>query len=106
MRTPVKNIFRSSLGEEDCFAFGILHYYGHHAPREVERDLVQLLVLLDHCLPAEVGTSQDRPIEQVLEARLEVANQVTIQEHFLTFPPGDVAMTHEDDAVLGERACL
>ena len=55
-------------------------------------------------LPVEVGAIQDRPVEQVLEARLEVADQVAVQEHFLAFLPGDVAMPHEDDAVLGERA--
>ena len=78
--------------------------YGHHAPREVEREFVQLLVLLDRRLPVEVGAIQDRPVQQVLEARLEVADQVAVQQHFLGFPPGDVAMPLKDDAVLGERA--
>ena len=55
-------------------------------------------------LSVEVGAIQDRPVEQILEARLEVADQVAVQKHFLGFPPGDVAMPHEDDAVLGERA--
>jgi hypothetical protein len=104
VRALVEDLFRSSLGEEDCFAFGILHQYGHHAPREVERDLVQLLVLLDHRFPVKIGAIQDGHVEQVLETCLEVANQVAVQEHFLGFPAGDVAMPLEDDAVLGERA--
>ena len=106
MRALVEDLFRSALGEEDCFAFGILHQDRHHAPGEVERDLVQLLVLLDQRLPVEVGAIQNRPVEQVLQARLEVADQVAIQEHFLVSTPGDVAMPLEDDAVLGERAGL
>ena len=100
----MEDLFRGSLGEEDCFAFGILHQYGHHAPREVERDLVQLLVLLHHRLAVEVGAIQDGQVEQVLEAGLEVADQVTVQQHFLGFPAGDVAMPLEDDPVLGQRA--
>ena len=102
----MEDLFRSSLGEQDCFALGILNQYGHHAPREVERDLVQLFVLLDHGLPVEVGAIQDRPVQQILEARLEVANEVAIQKHFLGFLPGDVAMPLQDDAILGERAGL
>ena len=57
-------------------------------------------------LPVEVGTIQNRPIEQVLEARLEVADQVPVQEHVIGFTPRDVAMPHQDDAVLGERTRL
>ena len=82
----MEDLFRSPLGEEDCFAFGILHQHGHHAPREVERNLVELLVLLDQRLPVEVGAIQDRPVEQVLEARLEVADQVAVQEALPRFP--------------------
>jgi hypothetical protein len=55
VRALVEDLFRSALGEEDCFAFGILHQYRHHAPREVERDLVQLLVLLDQRLSWKSG---------------------------------------------------
>ena len=106
VRALVEDLFRSALGEEDRLAFGILHQHGHHAPREVERDLVQLLVLLDQRLLVEVGAIQNRAVEQVLEARLEVADQVAVQKHFLGFPPGDVAMPLEDDAILGERAGL
>jgi len=102
----VKDLLRSPLGEEDRFAFGILHQYGHHTAREVERDLVQLLVLLDHRLPVEVRAIQDRSVEQILQSRLEVANKVTIQEHFFRFSPSDVAMPLENDAVLRERAGL
>ena len=44
------------------------------------------LYLLDQRFPVEVGTIENRPVEQVLEARLEVADQVAVQEHFLAFP--------------------
>ncbi len=100
----MEDLFRSALGEEDRFAFGILHQYGHHAPREVERDFVQLLVLLDQRLPVEVRAIEDRAVEQVLEAGLKVADQVAVQQHLLGFPPGDVAMPLQDDAIFGERA--
>ena len=100
----MEDLFRGSLGEEDCFAFGIFHEYGHHAPREVERELVQLLVLLDHRFLVEIGAIQDGHVEQVLEARLKVTNQVAVQQHLLGFPAGHVAMPLEDDAILGQRA--
>ncbi len=106
MRAAEKDLFRSPLGEEDRLAFGVLHQDRHHASSEVERDLIQLLVLLDKRLRVEVGTIQNRPVEQVFEARLEVADQVPVQEHVIGFTPSDVAMPHEDDAVLGERARL
>ena len=57
-------------------------------------------------LRVEVGTIQNRPVEQIFEARLEVADQVPVQEHVIGFTPSDVAMAHEDDAILGERAGL
>ena len=57
-------------------------------------NLIQLLVLLDQRLAVEVGAIQNRPVEQVLEARLEIADQVAVQEHFVGFPPRDVAMPH------------
>ena len=56
------------------------------------------------CLTVEVGAIEDRPVEQVLEARLEVADQVAVQQHLLAFLSGDVAMPLQDDAILGERA--
>ena len=68
--------------------------------------LIQLLILGDQRLLVEVGAIENRPVEQVLETRLEVADQVAIQKYFLGFPPGHVAMPLEDDAVLGERAGL
>ena len=106
VRAVMEDLLRSTLGEQDRLAFGVLHQNGHHAPREVERDLIQLLVLLDQLLPVEIGTIQNRPVEQVLEAGLEVADQVAVQQHLLGFTPGDVAMPHEHDAILGERAGL
>ena len=106
MRAAEENLFRSPLGEKDRLTFGVLHQDRHHASSEVEWDFIQLLILLDDRLPVEVGTIQNRPVEQVLEARLEVADQVSVQEHVIGFTPSDVAMPHEDDAVLGERTRL
>ena len=64
---------------------GSLDQDRHHASSEVERDFIQLLILLDNRLPVEVGTIQNRPVEQVLEARLEVADQIPVQEHVIAF---------------------
>ena len=45
VRALVENFFRSAFREKDRFAFWGLHEDRHHAPREVEREFVQLLVL-------------------------------------------------------------
>src|ERR1700730_15738382 len=100
MRAAEEDLLRSPLTEEDRFTFGVLHQDRHHASSEVKRDLIQLLILLDKRLPVEVGTIQNRPVKQIFEARLEVADQVPIQEHIISFTPSDVAMPHENDAVL------
>src|SRR5208337_5424245 len=106
MRAAVKYVFRSPLGQQNRLTFRVRHQDRHHAPSEVERELIQLLIFLDHRLSVEVGTIQNRPVEQILEARLEVADQVTIQEYLLGFTSSDVAMPHENHAVLGESTSL
>jgi hypothetical protein len=74
--------------------------------RRVKSNGSSLRVLLDRRFPVEVSAVQNRPVEQVLETRLEVADQVPRQEHVLGFAPSNVAMPHEDDTVLGERPRL
>ena len=106
LRASVENLFRSPLGQQDRLAFRILHQDRHHASSEIEWNLIELLVLLENRLRVKVGTIQNRPVEQIFEARLEIADQVPIQEHVIGFTPGDVAMPHEDDAILRERAGL
>lgn len=102
----VENFFRSSLGEEDRLSGGILYQDGHHAPREVERDLIQLLVLFEDCLPFEVGAFQNRSVKKILKTCLKVTDQVSVQEYFLRFAPSDVAVPHKYDTALRERARL
>jgi len=75
MQTAVKNLFGCALRKEDCFSFWILQQDRHHPPGEVERNLVQLLIFLDDRLAVEVGAIQDRPVKQVLQARLEIADR-------------------------------
>ena len=77
LRALMKNFLRGALGQEDRFAFRVLHHDRHHASGEVEGNLIQLLVLLDQRLTMEIGTIQDCPVEQVLEAGLEITDQVT-----------------------------
>jgi hypothetical protein len=74
----MENFLRSAFGEKNCFTFGVLHQYRHHATGEVEWDLVQLLILRHIGLPVEVRTLRDRPVEQILETGLEVTNQVPV----------------------------
>jgi hypothetical protein len=50
--------------------------------------------------------SRNRPVEQVLQARLEVADQVAVQEHFLALAALDVAVPLQHDTVLCKRAGL
>ncbi len=104
MGTLMENLFRSALGQEDRLAFRALDEYGHHASRKVERYLVQLLVLLDQGLPMKIRTVQNRRVKQVLETRLEVADEVAIHEHFIRFASGDIAVPLKDDPIFGERA--
>ena len=102
----MENLFRSAFGQQDCFTFGVFHHDGHHAPREIERYLIELLILLDQRFPVKIRTIQNRPVEQILEAGLEVADQVTVQQHLVGFAPRYVAVPHEDDTILSERAGL
>ena len=65
MRALVKHFFGSAFGEKDRFALRTLNQDRHHGPREVERDLVQLLVLLHQRLLMEFGAIKDSPVKQV-----------------------------------------
>ena len=55
----MEDLFRSALSQEDCLAFRVLDKHGHHAPREVEWDLVEFPVLLNQGLLVEVGTIEN-----------------------------------------------
>ena len=81
----MENFLRGSFGEKNRLAFRVFHQDRHHAPGEVEWYLIQLLILLDDRHPMEVRTLQNRPVKQVFQSRLEVANQISVQQHVLTF---------------------
>ena len=55
----MEDLFRSALGQEDGVALRILDKYGHHAPRKVERNLVQLLVFVNQGLLVKIRAVQD-----------------------------------------------
>ena len=57
--STVKDRFRRAFGEQDRLAFGILHHHGHHAPREIEGDLVELLVFFGQRLLMKIGTFEN-----------------------------------------------
>ncbi len=50
----------------------------------------------------EIRRVQNRAVEQVFQAGLEVADQVSVQKHVIRFTAGYVAMPHQDDAILRE----
>ena len=56
----MEDLFRSALGQEDRLALRILDKHGHHAAREVERNFVEFLVLLNQGLLMEIGAIQYR----------------------------------------------
>ena len=99
-------LFRSAFGQQDCFTFRSFHHDGHHAPREVEGDLIELLILFDERLLMEIRTIQNRRVEQILEAGLEVTDDVTVQQHLVGFPSRYVAVPLQNDAILGQCTCL
>ena len=105
VRALVEDLFRSAFGEQNRFAF-------RDPPpstdimRRVKSNGISssFLYFSTISLPVEVGAIQNRPVEQVLEAGLEVADQVAVQQHLLGFLSRHVAMPLKDDAILGERA--
>src|ERR1035437_10018124 len=104
--TLVKYFFRSAFGQKDRLAFRTLDEYGHHAPRKVERNLVQLLILLDKRLLVKIGTIQNRGVKQVLQACLEMTDEVAVPEYFIRFTTGNITVTLKDNPIFGERAGL
>jgi len=102
----VEDFFRSAFGEQDCFTFRSFYHDRHHAPREVEGDLIELLILLDERLLMEIRTIQNRRVEQILEAGLEVTDDVTVQQHLVGFPSRNVAVPLQDHTILGQCAGL
>ena len=87
-------------------AVRVFHHHRHHAPREVEGNLVQLLELLDEFLLMKVRTVQDRRVQQVLQARLEVADEVAIEQHLVGLASRHVAVPLQHHAVFGQRSGL
>ena len=55
LRALMEDLLRSTLCQEDGLALRILDKHRHHAPGEIERDFVELLVLLNQRLLVEIG---------------------------------------------------
>src|ERR1035438_1000694 len=102
----MEDLFRSALGQEDRLALRILDKYGHHPSGEIEWNFIEFLVLLNQGLLVEIGAIQYRGIKQVLQARLKMADEVTIPEHFIRLSAGDITVPLQDDSIFGERAGL
>ena len=102
----MEDFFRGALGQEDRLALRILDKYRHHPSSEIEGDFVEFLVLLNQGLLVEIGAIQYCGIKQILQAGLKMADEVSIPEHFIRFPAGDITVPLQDDPIFGERAGL
>ena len=54
----------------------------------------------------KIRTIQNRRVQQILEAGLKVADDVTVQQHLVCFSSRYVAVPLQDDTILGQRAGL
>ena len=85
----------------------IFHHHRHAAPHEVERDLVDLAVLLFRFQAFfQLLMVEDRLVEQVLQPGMVVAVQVAILQHLLAGIAVHVQVLFEHDLALGEGAGL
>ena len=81
LRALLEDLLWRAFGQQDGVAVRIFHHHRHHAPSEVKGNLVQLLELLDQFLLMKVRAIQNRRVQQVLQASLEVADEIAIEQH-------------------------
>ncbi len=79
-----------------------LDRHRHAATLEVERHLVELLVLVRPLgQPGRIRVVQYGDVQQVLEPGLVEAVEIGVLEHFLAVVTQQVDMLFQDDAILG-----
>jgi len=71
----MEDLFRSALGQENGLTLRTLDKYGHHAPREVEGDFVELFVLLNQGLLVEIRNYSISRYQGGSSACLKMADQ-------------------------------
>jgi hypothetical protein len=83
------------------------HHHRHAPAHEVERDLVDLAVVLRQAqLGGHLDVRQHRAVEQVLQPGLVVAVEVGELQHLVAGLAEHVGVALQHDAVLGQRAGL
>ena len=102
-----QNLLHRALADQRVQPGFIFHHHGHSATYEVERDLIDLLVLL-LCFEAlfQLLVVKDRLVEQILQTRVVVAVQVAVVKHLLAGVAVHIQVLFKHDLALGERAGL
>ena len=100
----MKDLFQSALSQEDGLALRIFDKYGHHPPGEIEWNFVEFPVFLNQCLLVKIGAIQYRGIQQVLQTRLKMTDEVAIAQHFIGLSSSDVTVPLQHDTIFRERA--
>ena len=77
--------FRGAFGQQLPLPVRALHHDGHHPAGEVEGNLVHLVVFIERESAMQLLVVQHGAVEDVLEAGLEVADEIGILEHGLDF---------------------
>ncbi len=88
-----------ALGDDAVLALGRADDDRHDAALEVEGDLVDLGVVGDVRLGVGLLVGQHRAVEDVLQARLEVAVEVRQRQHAVVLAQHHVAVPLQDDLV-------
>ena len=104
MRAAFKDRLRRAFGEQLALPIRSLDHHGHHAAGEVERDFVHFGELVHGEFLVQLRVFQHRAVEHIFEARLEMADQIGIAQHFIALVLEDIAMDFQNDVVNRERA--
>ena len=101
-----ENLLGSALADDAILAFWSTHNYRHDAALKVEWDLVDLRVLREFARGVAIGVREDRAIQEILQAGLEVAVHVRQRENALVLLQHNVAVFFQNDVVHRQRAGL
>ena len=96
-----------AFADEDVLVLPVRHDHRHPAPREIERNFVDLgkaLVDLEDAVQLDMLEYGD--IEQIPQPGLKVAVEISVSKHALGFLAADIQMPLENDPILRQRAGL
>src|SRR5258708_5793260 len=102
-----KHFLDRPLTDQDVFAVIPIEHDRQATADEVERYLVELVVLvLAMQVLAKFRMPQHRNVEEVLQTRLIMAVQISVLQHAIAVFAANVEVPLEDDPVLGQRSGL